>query len=266
MIKKEFTISFSSDPDNGALQRSPDGSTFTVKLDDGHLIPESAKYATGEINGARIWNVTPNISSMAMNNTISFITNQGAGDFTITIPNGLYSLTDLGAFISRECVNLGYPSDLVMFGADNSTNKVVIAFPYADTQIDFTQANSCRTVLGFDSRLAPLAPPTVGESESGDTQARFNQINSYSIRGDFISYGIRTNNQDNGVMAMIPITSKPGSQIVFTPTNPQRWDCSDLIGASKDTLVFTLLSDKGVPADTNGEYYSFEVVFRYVVF
>lgn len=266
MVKKETTISFSSDTLNGALNRSADGSRFSVQLDYGSFIPSKAVYATAEVIGARVWNVSPNVSAAKGNNTFTIIsTDPLFTTLSIVIPNGLYGVGELGALISREVSNAGYDSDLIMLDSDDSTNKVIITIKYAGYQVDFTAANSPTSILGFDARLIPLAPSAAdGLSFTGDHIAAFNQINAYQIRSDLVGLGIQTNARSNGVICNIPISSKAGSQIIYNPFNPSRFNCDELIGFTKNVLTFELTSETGISADTNGESYAFDLVFRWV--
>jgi hypothetical protein len=61
-MMRSFPIIISSDPDNGALNVSADGSTFNVILYSPITFPINTQYITCEVQGANIWNTSPNIS------------------------------------------------------------------------------------------------------------------------------------------------------------------------------------------------------------
>jgi hypothetical protein len=172
----------------------------------------------------------------------------------VTIPQGLYDLTGLNTSILTQLENLGSrtnPSPLINLSADSNTQKVNIKYNYNNVYIDFSQANTFREILGFNSQVygpyiaAPinvLAPNT----------AAFNQINYFLIGSDLVRQGIRFNNTYAGVIAQVLIDVSPGSQIVSTPFNPSKIQCDELIGSKRSNLRFRLSDDKLRPVNTNG--------------
>jgi hypothetical protein len=263
LLQCEESLFFSSDEANGALNKSSDGSTFSVQLNNPIAIPKEAIYCTLEVTAATIWNNSPNISTAIGNNTLSF--EYLAASHTITIPDGLYGIDELATRIQREIVALGLPADMFVFSADDSTQKVIVSFTYANTRLDFTQPNSCRVILGFDARDAPVFSQPAGYSEESDTTANFNRVNNYLIKSDIISNGISVNAISDSIIADILITSSPGDQIVYTPYNPPRANADELINHSKSSLTFRLTDQVGRPAETLGENWGFTCVLRYVL-
>ena len=94
MIRKEISYFFSSSPENGALNVSEDGGTFSVQLTRPVSVPGEAMNATLEVQSAMIWNNSFNISSELRNNQFSFYsaisstkTNVSPTN-TFTIPDG----------------------------------------------------------------------------------------------------------------------------------------------------------------------------------
>ena len=98
MIEKQISYIFSSNPANGAKNISADGSEFTVTLYDPIAIPAHAKYCTVEVQGANIWYTSPNISVDLDNNVFAFF--DGTANQSITIPKGLYDLSQLAKTIA----------------------------------------------------------------------------------------------------------------------------------------------------------------------
>jgi hypothetical protein len=263
LLHCEESFFFSSDAANGAKNKSPDGSLFNVQLYSPISIPKEAIYCTLEVTSATIWNVSPNIAESIGNNKFYFHT--AGSDFNFTIPDGLYGVDELAARIQREIVELGLPPDLFVFSADASTQKVVIAYNYANSWIDFTQPDSIRDVLGFDARLVPLTGQPANHSETGDFTANFNRIQNYLLKSDIISDGISVNAVSDSIIADVLITSKPGSQIIYAPYHPPKANADQLIGHSKTNFNFRLTDQQGRRVDTLGESYAFTIVIRFVI-
>ena len=85
------------------------------------------------------------------------------------------------------------------------------------------------------------------------------------IQSTLVSQGININNIGAGIIASVPITVAPGSQINYEPKNPIPIDGSELIGQSKNAFTFSLLDQALRSAPTAGEQWSFVVVIRYTI-
>jgi hypothetical protein len=275
LIEKQLSFIFSSNPNNGAQNVSADGSSFSVQLNSPISIPSEAVYSTIEVQSANIWWSVPNVSVALNNNTLHIYSDWIAADggvpvgspnYTITIPDGLYGLKELAAAIARELVNLGLPSNLFTLSGDDSTQKTILTFGYDDvTTLDFTQANTFREILGFDSRFVPTTPKTAGWSEYSDNIARFNQISSFLINTDLISDGIPVNNTSNGTIANVLIDVKPGSLINYSPVISVKANADQLIGKSTNYFSFRLTDQDRRVVNTNSEYWSLTAVIKYYI-
>ena len=261
LVNKTASIFFSSDTTVGARNVSPDGSTFTVYLNTPIGIPKAAVDASISIQQASIWNTSYNISADFNNNNFTFTS--GAVTHSLTIPAGLYSLGGLSSFLSTQFVNLGLVSNLISLSGDDSTQRTLLTFLNAGDSVNFTVANSVRLVLGFNSRV--VVSPSGGYSEYSDNTASFNRVNSYLIRSNIVSQGIPINTIGAGIIASVPITVAPGSEIVYAPTNPIIIDASELIGQSKNVVTFSLLDQSLRPTPTAGELWSFVLVFKWSI-
>ena len=130
-------------------------------------------------------------------------------------------------------------------------------------QVDFTIADSVRDVLGFNARLSPPAPSTlVGQTDSSDNKAAFNNVENFLIKSDIVNSNIPTNNSFDQTIAYLPITSSPGSQITNEPINPIRIDASNLKNGGRNYMTFRLTDQGGKPADT-GEAFGLTLVIRW---
>jgi hypothetical protein len=268
-IEKQLSYVFSSDPLNGAKNISNDGDRFSVQLYQPIMIPAESLNCSLKLTRATVWNTVPNISLEIGNNLLyvytDYVSTGSPVLHIITFPDGLYSLSGLSSFLARKFVSLNLPSNLIVITSDESTQKTILTFNFNNTWIDFTQAQTCRDVLGFNSRLVPLTPQAAGHSETGDVVAVFNRTNSFLISGDLVADGIPINNRSKGILGEILITSPPGRQINYTPFLPSSVDASELIGNSKNFFTFQLSDQVGRNVDTLGERWSFTIVISYWV-
>lgn len=270
-IFKEESYFFISDPNSQGVTVSSSGGDFTVLLNSPIRIPYGTVAATMSCIQANIWNVVPNISPELKNDQFEFTTaNAGnPGTHTLTIPKGLYSLTGLNAYLSTQFTNLGLPSNLITLSGDDATQKSILTFLEisgpANDHVDFTIANSVRTILGFDSRISPAAGPQIaGFADFGDNTAVFNITNSFLIQSDITPDGIPINANSPGVVASVPIDAPPGSQVVYSPEQPLEFDAMSL-RQGKQSVSFRLLNQATTPLDTNGEQYSLVLRLKYQI-
>lgn len=261
-VEHTFPIIFSSDPANGAYAINSSGNEFSVALNNPIAIPKNAANCTLEVQAANVVWVMPNISEAIGNNLLTF--EHEAKTYELTIPDGLYSLPDLISTLSLQFVANGLPSDLIVLDADNSSQRVVIIFTYAGTQIDFTVPNSINSILGFNSIKYPLFVPSIAtESYTGESSAAFNRVSRFLISCDLVQEGIPTNNEGLQVISTIPITVEPGSTLHFTPFNPVRVNARGLIGNPRNVVRIRLYDQQGRTIDTRGEYFDMLIVIRY---
>jgi hypothetical protein len=368
MIPQEISMLISSDPSMGAINRTQDGSSFEVNLQDGLRLPADAvninisveestvwwvipniitnvndkMYVTGNEAGTALTKtqlgypnttvfsmtaslIVPNISTLTISNIAGGIPNNlfivgdifrpDAGvsidllytivsigtitpntsytytvsgllegnivssldSFTrirtngliksvvITIPQGLYDLSGLNQSINRELALQGMQTDpdpCITLTPDTATQKVQISFNYTTVSVDFTQPNTFRSILGFDSLVyGPYVNAPV--QILAPFIASFNQVNYFLIHSDLTNKGIRFNNNYNQTIAQVLINVPPGSQIVSTPFNPARISASELGGANRTNLRFWLTDDKDRPVNTNSEYWTARIVIKY---
>jgi len=268
IIKKKFTQFFSSDPSTGAVNVSLDGSSFTINLNHPLAIPQNALDVNLSVIQANVWNVSPNIAAQFNNNVFNFT--HLAVNYNIIIPDGLYSLSGLNSFLSTQFVNLGLPANLITLSGDESTSRTILTFlnssgPGNDTVVDFTVANSCREILGFDSNVVPTAPQAAGYNLFSDNTAAFNRVNSFVITSDIVSMGIPINSLGANVITSIPINVSPGSQITYEPQNPLSFSGMELAGNIKNTFSFQLRDQSLRLTPTAGELFSLVILFEYTI-
>ena len=78
-----------------------------------------------------------------------------------------------------------------------------------------------------------------------------------------MSNGIPVNAFGQNIIANIPITSKPGSQIVYQPYNPTKVNCSELVDMPIGSFNVYLSDEKGTLLDNFGDEYSFIMTIKY---
>ena len=266
----EYTQSyiFSSDEANGAKNKSEEGASFDVQLSQPITIPKDAVNCTLECTQANIWYNTPNISERLNNNKLYVQQIVGPYDpaqwVELTVPTGLWSVSALNAQISLLLQGEGFAPDLVSISANNATQRTVITFGAPDVFIDFTQNDTFRELLGFNSQI--LGPSTAaGEYFPSDNIAAFNTLNSYLIHSDLVGGGIPVNDSGANIIAQVPITAKAGFQIVYQPFNPSRTGLQELIGLPRNSFRVWLTDQNNTYIDTNNENYSIVVVIRYTM-
>ena len=132
-VTRKVSFFFSSDPAAGSQALSADGDSFSVNLSPPLKIPKNALSCEFYVPQASIWNTSPNISSSFSNNTFKFTTSAAAapGTYTITFPEGLYSLEAIGSYLSAQFVNLSLPANLFTLSGNDSTSQTVITFSIA---------------------------------------------------------------------------------------------------------------------------------------
>lgn len=262
LLERTQSFMFNSDSKSGAQNVSADGSQFSVTLNSAIKIPKDALDCTVGVLQSAIWNTSPNISASFLNNNFRFTTTSApAGTYTIVIPDGLYSVAGLNSYLSNQFVNLTLPANLITIGGNTATQKSIVTFLTNGDSIDFTLANSVNTVLGFAA--AVITAPSANYSFFSTNTASFNRVNSYIIASNLVSAGIPVNNTSRGVIATVPISVVPGSQINYSPQNVVWFDANDMIGTQRTNLDFSLLDQDLRATPTGGNTYSFTVMIKY---
>ncbi len=263
MATFQIPLIVDSDINAGAINKSTDGSTFEVELDDPITIPADAVNVQVEVQEATIWWVIPNII-LDTNDTFSLDDGLGGGPYVVTIAQGLYDLSGLQQAVESALVTAGSAPGQFTFIPDNATQKVIIRLNAIGVTVDFTVADTFHVILGFLATDV-LGPTIVAQTDFTATNtAAFNTIDYFLIHSDIVPQGIRTNNSYNQTIAQVLIDTPPGSQIVSRPFNPPKSEAQNLIGALRRRLKFWLTTQDGVSlVDTNNENWSARVVISY---
>lgn len=263
----DYQIPFILDSGNAtASEKTDDGSQFTVNLETPMVIPHNAAYCYVTVYDATVWNTVYNIEE-GVNDTFYVDYDDGVPvSETLIILPGLYDVDHLNSALNRELTNnANLPSDLFIIVPDTASSRSVIQFNYPLTQIDFTQTDTLRLMLGFDSRLVPLVVTTGVQYEISDNIAQFNNLEYFTIGSDLVHKGIRINDKYNQTLVRVPVLASPGSQVNYQAQNPPRIPANELIGAKKKTFTVWLTNDRLERVNTSGESFSISLSVHYVV-
>jgi len=266
-IKDEVTILVNSNPETGNNNVTEDGSFFSIRLeDDGLRIPRDARNCTIQVENASIWYTTPNI--IQGKNSKFYISGPDFNDvlqnFVVDIPQGLYSSDNLIQTIEQELLRLGAKVEangkslpLLDFIPDLPTGKIKLKINYPNVTIDFTQPDTFRDILGFNSQIiGDFIGQIVPVFVTADFPARFNQIDYYLINSTLTNEGLRINNRYTNTLARVLIDVEPGAQIVYSPNHPSTIRADHLIGTHLNTFDMILTDDRNERVSTQGEYWS----------
>lgn len=261
----EIPIIISSDPVNGAINKTADGSSFSINLEQSLRIPFEAKNITVRVEQSTIWWTIPNIitnQNDSLSVTLSGAHPNAPATYNVIIPQGLYDLTTLRNSILNRLTSLGAPANLIDLLPDTATQKTIIQLNGIGVSVDLTVGNSMNGILGFNSRVIPPSTQVL-EYHTGDNQAAFNQIDSFLIHTDLVDAGIPINSHYYQTISQVLIGVHPGSQIVSTDFNPPRSRANNLQGTIRNTFRFWLTDQKNRAVNTNGENWSARIVISY---
>lgn len=254
------TLFLSSNPAVGAENVSADGSRFEINLNSPLAIPATAEAIELAVTQASIWNTSPNVAAAFGNNSFRYITSTApAGQYDVIIPDGLWSLSGLGAYLGIQFVNNGHSANLFILSAQDSTQQSVITIATLGDSVVFTSPNSVGALLGF---TADIVAPVANFNAFSQQPAAFNRNNSYTIQSN-ICDGLVVNRATSGVIAAIPITAPPGSQINFDPRQITWIPAPELKGSGLSRLTFQLGNQDLAPTPTAGELFTFVIQIRW---
>lgn len=250
----------------GDIFRPDDGTSSGVLYTITAIISDGGVYKEYVVSGLLEGNIVLNAGDFSRVRPAGTIKN-----FVLTIDEGLYDLAGLNQALLRELENAGAqikdsndnPLPLLTMSPDDATQKVEIRFNYSTVSIDFSQPDTCREILGFDTAVyGPYA--TVPFNLVADFVAQFNQVNYFLIHSDLTNKGIRFNNNYNQTISQVLIDVAPGSQIVSKPFNPAKINAPELTGATRTNLRFWITDDKNRRINTNNEYWTARIVIHFL--
>jgi hypothetical protein len=272
LITKHISLLLSSDEANGATNKTADGSEFSVELDNENIvIPESAVDCNIWVQDAEYFFTFPNVLT-DVNDKMRITYDNGVDplfDYTLTIPQGLYSITDLDEIIQVLLLNQpGYPeaSPLIELIGQDATQKVLIKYNYDGVRVDLTAGDTIRDLIGFDAGLYPNAGNSLANTfDTAQNVAAFNTLKYVLFSCDLCDNGFASNNRYDFYVCRSLIDKAVGQQIVYAPPLKQKLNASNLIGKKLSRTRVKLLDDRGQDVNTNNETYSIHVIIEYNV-
>ena len=234
-----------------------DRSEFTIRFQEAVTFPKNAFNMHVEVTAAEVWNVFPNIKTGENKLYVTY----NSVTYILTIPQGQYALVTLQDAIERELTNAGAAANLIKVSSDAPTQRVEIIFSQVGISIDFTQVDTFRTLLGFESKV--ITSTLQGQYVLADNTARFNTINSLLIHSNLVTQGIQVNGSYSQTIAQLFIDSEPGSQILYRPFQPTEIGADHLAGQLITSISFRLTNEQNINVDTNGENWSLRLKISY---
>ena len=257
----ERMILLSSDPSLGAKNRSSDGSYFNIDLQNLLEVPVNAHSVKIDVHRIVCWNNFNNITSS--NNKIRvtglLVDNVTSLTSDITFLEGVYSPYTLNTELQRLMTSLGYKANIVTIGLILPIGKTTITLAVGSS-IDFTEPNSCRGVLGFNSSVLNATGLNIAPST-----AKFNPIDFLLIKSNIAnSEGILVNDSYGSYIAQVPLNSEPNTQIISELAQPLDIDANLFKGNIGIQKIWVELCDQdGNRVNTKGEYYSILLKLKY---
>lgn len=264
IINKTWSAFFNSDPLSGSTNLSADGTQFSVTLNNPLRIPASCVSCKMGVVNASIWNTSPNIAAAYNNNIFAYTI--ALTPYSITIPDGLYSLSQLQSYLNSQFVERGQQSNQFLFIPNAPTSQVYIQYLNNTYGLNFT-GNTVGKILGFPLGVYPYSSTVGGilQPPAGYI-AKFNRNNTYLVRTNFVNSGIPINSNAQGIIASIPIPSDSINNLIAYQPNQISWfDCSELISTAKSNFYFILSNEDLQPTPTNGESWNITVLIEYSI-
>lgn len=141
LVQREISFIVDSDVSSGALEKTADGSSFTVFFDQPLMIPSNAINPTLDIEESAVWFSTPNIydgsGSEPQNNRFTFEYSRQAPRISLdlTIPQGVYSLSDIETAMNqaiRNATSNYINTDAISLSASPDGGRVNLQVLYLD--------------------------------------------------------------------------------------------------------------------------------------
>jgi len=260
LVDREIALILDSNPATGAINRSEDGSSFEIQFEEPLLIPPNAINPTLDVEESAIWYSTPNIISTGVeqNNAFDITELTGPAIYNFFLPQGLYSIISIQDTMNA-LVKPTTGGDIFQITLNDATGKVEIFITNSNFSLTFPPVFSIGPILGFlpNTTLQPLV------INVGPTIPAINAVNFYLVQCNLVQDGIRFNNKYNGIIETVLIDVAPRELIINRPFNPPTIPIDELCGNPRSKIRVQLLTDKLVPAETDGEFFYVRLSLRW---
>ena len=257
---RTIPLLLSSSTASGAYNKSSDGSTFSVQFNPPIEIPAN-KSVSVQVIDVNIWYNTINISTSLGNNKLYYTDDLASeSKYSITIPDGIYGLSELNTAIEQGVVDNTHTSGLISLQGENATQKVLIKITATGWQINLTSSDTFRGLIGFDSQKLPASALTTLATTTfrADSVANFSDLEHILLHSSLGGSAVLNGNSTSSLAAITPNVSV-GSLIHTEYRHPLQIPINT--GTYIDTATFWLTTQDGTTKfNTNSEDWSFRMV------
>lgn len=176
-------------------------------------LDKSKKYEMALLNLETYYSF-PNID--ASNNNFRYSPDNGTTWINIDIPEGSYEIIDINEYIQRVMKENGHYNSTtnqyyIALEPNNNTLRSVLSIS-PNYKVDFTTANSIRSVLGFNAQVY-----TAGYTES-ENIIDILYVSSLRVTSDIIDASYSNGETENIIYSFFPNVG-PGYKIIEIPIN-----------------------------------------------
>jgi len=216
--------------------------------------PERAKLKVC-LHSFSFTNFFVNVSAVKANNLFYYTDNIGIPNkYTITIPDGSYSVSDLSEAINIGVVNNGHTDGLIVLTPDFASNRVIFTISTIGWQINML-AGTPYVLLGTAlAQAIPLALTTIANySELAPNVAAFNDLLNIYVHTNLSNNSIFGGVQSNIIANIIP-TASIGSVQNSEPTNLLWLSADELAGSSLNNINVYLTNQNNQPISLSDNF------------
>ena len=263
-FEKQIPLSFSSDiaDTNIVTYKSVDGSSFTTRIPL-VKVPLDAKNIRIYLKSMRYWYTFQNISVSKGNNQF-YVTNDVSLSmkYTLTIPDGIYSVNSLSATIQNELVNHGLASNVVSIVGDTSNGQCF--FTIASGWQLYFPSTTPYVLLGctLNQKIPSGGLTTAQYGEYAPNDAQFSQFSAINLHCSLVSNSIVNGEQSNILDVIIPDVSV-GFQAKYEPINLLKINADNLRGRDIYNVTLNITDQNNVALETDSNSWGCTLVIEY---
>jgi hypothetical protein len=183
---------------------------FTTRFSDMIRTPENENWEIA-LHSTTMTYSWYNISEARGNNEFRFSDDAGLNYQTLTIPDGIYQVSDINSFLESQFALLEYDPNPISLYVNSNTLRIVVVIRTADFYVDFTHGK-INELLGFASSIVTV---TSQGTFSPDINVGIRRVN---IGCDIIASVYNAGSLGNTIYSFTPLVL-PGFSIVESPNN-----------------------------------------------
>ena len=247
--------------------KSADGSAFDVIFD----VPiRTGKDTHLKVLSSTIWYTFPNVKTGVNDQLVIKYGNGLTNTAYLTIPQGLYGITELDAAVQHQIESLGLSSQsnlasktALVIGANYATGQASVTInidtsqPTQHVEIDWVNS-SLAPLLGFTQNVSlNAASGDFTAAFFGNTIASLSPVDSLQIHCSTARGSVVAGKTDSDVIASIQIDARPGFQIMYNPVQAPRVSAPGFAFTNGVRIMRMRLTDQeGVAVNTQSEYWT----------